>query len=143
MPSLCVDVSLLTDSQEHERKDSNAHLAAHATYVSDCSELTIGLGSVGLEIFSFLPELVLLLGSELAGVLGLEEFRLNHFEGLERNWVKPEEGEVERGNERNAGEGADEECVKGSWGLNVLADGAPRRGAMLCGWMLWGKNEIG
>jgi len=116
------------------RENGDAYLAAQATYVSDCSELTIGRGSVGLEILGFLPELVLLLFvySELP-VDGrvFEEFLLNHLAGFERNWVKPEDGELARGKERNAGEGADEEWVKISWGLNVLADGAPRRGAML------------
>jgi len=93
----------------------------------------MGLGSVGWDIFGFRPELALLLGSEAAPLVrGFEEFQLNHFEGFDKNWEKPEDGEVARGKERKAGEDAKEECVKGSWGLNELDDGAPRRGAMLC-----------
>jgi hypothetical protein len=56
---------------------------------------------------------------------------LNHFEGFERNCEKPDEGDVARGSKGKAGEGTeDEECVKGSWGLDALVDGGPRRGAM-------------
>jgi hypothetical protein len=60
---------------------------------------------------------------------------LNHFEGFDKNWLKPDDGEVARevGNERIAGEGADVECVKESWGLNALEDGDPRRGVIFYG----------
>lgn len=61
----------------------------------------MGRGSVGWDILGFLPvELVLDLGSvELIEERpALAEFeRLNHFVGLERNWVNPFEGEMDRG----------------------------------------------
>ena len=59
----------------------------------------IGLGSVGRDILCFLPpELTLGLDSGTVGeTFDADALRLNHFEGLVRNWVKPDEGEVERG----------------------------------------------
>lgn len=80
----------------------------------------------------FLPvELVLDLGSlELIDARpALPELeRLNHFVGLERNCVKPLEGEAERG--EVPGDAPPGPGTTTSGGLNELADGAPRRGAM-------------
>jgi hypothetical protein len=75
----------------------------------------------------FLPELPLDLGSAvtlLFGNLEVDALLVNHFVGFERNWEKPE-GEFER-----VVPGDDAEGIRESWGLNVLDDGAPRRGAM-------------
>lgn len=55
--------------------------------------------------------------------LEVDALLVNHLEGF-RNWVKPE-GEMER-----VVPGDDAEGMRGSWGLNALDDGAPRRGAM-------------
>jgi hypothetical protein len=89
----------------HKRKDSvNSYLVADAMYTSDCNELTIGLGSVGCDIFGFRPELALLRGSDVAvDIREFEGFQPNHFEGLDRNWVNPDDGEAVRG-KRKAGE---------------------------------------
>ena len=61
----------------------------------------MGLGSVGCDILSCLPELMLGLGSEeMDGRPDkdpLELERLNHLVGLLRKEVKPFDGEVERG----------------------------------------------
>jgi len=73
----------------------------------------------------FLPEPPLDLGSAVTlGNFDVDALLENHFEGFVRNWVKPE-GELER-----VVPGDDAEGIRGSWGLNVLDDGAPRRGAM-------------
>ena len=68
----------------------------------------------------FLLEAPLDLGSAVTMLFGnfdVDALLVNHFEGFVRNWVKPE-GELERGEDTE------------SWGLNVLDDGALRRGAM-------------
>ena len=84
----------------------------------------------------FLPdELVLGLGSmelveDRPATLPVELERLNHFVGFERNWVKPEEGEAERGKLRKPDEG-EVDGPPESGGLNVLEDGAPRRRAIV------------
>jgi len=61
----------------------------------------IGLGSVGREILCFLPpafELTLALASEGPGcTFDADALRLNHFDGLVKNCVKPDEGDAERG----------------------------------------------
>lgn len=94
----------------------------------------MGRGSVGCDIFGFLPlELVLDLGSielmdERPDTLLLEADRLNHLAGLVRNCEKPEEGDAERGKLRKPG--GDWDGAFASGGLNVLIDGAPRRRAM-------------
>lgn len=78
-----------------------------------------------------LPELVLARGSATpAGSFDADALRLNHFAGRERNCVNPDDGEVERGKPGNTGDGGPG-CATESWGLNVLEDGAPRRGAMI------------
>lgn len=83
----------------------------------------------------FLPdELVLGLGSielveDLPATFPVELERLNHFVGLDKNWVKPEDGEAERGKLRKPVEG-EVEGTPMSGGLNELEDGAPRRRAM-------------
>jgi len=46
----------------------------------------------------------------LDGILEADALLLNHFEGLVRNWVKPDDGDVERG-----GGTADGERELGSW----------------------------
>ena len=61
----------------------------------------------------------------------LELERLNHLVGLLRNEVKPLDGDAERGKlSEPPGERAPCDCSPASGGLNVLIDGAPRRGAM-------------
>lgn len=91
---------------------------------------------MGCDILGFLPELVLDRGSvELMDVRPgsdpLEFERLNHFVGLDRNDVKPFEGDAERGKLREPpGERAPCACGPASGGLNVLIDGVVRRGAM-------------
>jgi hypothetical protein len=75
----------------------------------------------------FLLELPLGLDSTetlLFGSLEVDALLVNHFDGFVRKWVKPE-GEFER-----VMPGDDAEGIRGSWGLNALDDGAPRRGAM-------------
>jgi hypothetical protein len=75
----------------------------------------------------FLLKLPLGLGSVIALLfvnLEVDALLVNHLEGFVRNWVKPE-GEIER-----EVPGDDAEGMRGSWGLNALDDGAPRRGAM-------------
>lgn len=53
---------------------------------------------MGREILCFLPPERLGLGSKLVGGgFEADALRLNHFEGFVRNWVKPDEGEAERG----------------------------------------------
>ena len=75
----------------------------------------IGRGSVGLEILCFLPPAEVMLGRVSlapAGAFEPETLRLNHFEGFDKNCVKPEEGDVDR---EAAGEGGafglSESCV--------------------------------
>ena len=88
---------------------------------------------MGCDIFGFLPELVLDLGSvELMdarpGIEPLEFERLNHFAGLVRNDAKPFDGDAERGKLREPpGERAPWVCGPASFGLSVLIDGGPRR----------------
>lgn len=73
-----------------------AHLAPGAALY----ESRIGLGSVGRDILCFLPEELLILGSEAAAmvlIFGFDALLPNHLEGFERKFVNPFEGEVERG----------------------------------------------
>lgn len=93
----------------------------------------IGLGSVGRDILCFLPvgvagfcSAALLL---LTLIRGAEALRLNQALGRERNCVNPDDGELDRGKPRKAG---DVVAVEGSCGLNVLPEDAtpPRRGAI-------------
>lgn len=75
-------------------------LAPPAPYASK-----IGLGSVGLDILCFLPELVLVLGSAATGeVFEPEGVLVNHLWGLLKNCVKLDDGDVERGKPKKAGD---------------------------------------
>lgn len=80
---------------------------------------------MGWEILCFLPPERLGLGSKLdvEGDFEAETLRLNHFEDFEKNWVKPDEGEAERG------EGSGEFGDSRSAGGRVF----PRFGAISCG----------
>ena len=106
----------------------------------------MGLGSVGCEILGFLAELVLDLGSvelveERPVKEPLEFERLNHLVGLDRNEVKPFDGDADRGNvNAPPGERAAWFDNPASGGLNVLTDGAPRRGPIYLGSKCWTKE---
>ena len=71
------------------------------------------------------PDILGLASAGICGILEVDAFLLNHFEGFVRNWVNPDDGEVERG-------GAD-----GPTGDNVsgeLSELTPvaRRGGIVC-----------
>ena len=90
----------------------------------------MGRGSVGCDILCLRDELVLERGSlELMDDLPTppELERLNHFVGLVKSWVKPPDGDEDRGVLRKLA-GEDGEGVVVGGGLRVLE--AVRRGAM-------------
>ena len=80
---------------------------------------------MGWDIFGFLPdELVLGRGSielveDRPATFPVELERLNHFVGLERNWVIPDDGDAERGKLRKPVE-EEAEGTPESGGLNEL-----------------------
>ena len=84
---------------------------------------------MGRDILGFRTELVLARGSTGSGEKRASvDFLLNHLDGFVRSWVKPEEGDVDRGKRTLAGEeGVEDGYIEASCGLRVLKEGAPRR----------------
>lgn len=69
----------------------------------------------------FRPELTLGRGGSavLLGIFDADTLRVNHFEGFVKNWVNPEEGDVDRGEPEKTGD-VDPEGANVSCGLKVL-----------------------
>jgi hypothetical protein len=89
---------------------------AVGTYESDFRLCMMGRGSVGFDIFTFRPELLLGRGSAvpvLGGARDAEELLLNHFDGFDRKFPRLGEGDL-AGDCGDTGEGDN------SGGTNVL-----------------------